>query len=73
MKYPTHSQATDALTGDEEQNEKQKRKKEKNRERVPNPTTLDHSVASYDTQGSYGHPILLTPPHPGLKGGIAHI
>ena len=32
-----------------------------NREQVPNPATLDHSVTSYDMQGSYGEAILFTP------------
>ena len=32
-------------------------KTERNGERVPNPATLDHLVASYDVQGSYGKPI----------------
>ena len=58
VKHPTPSQATDALTGDEEQNGKQKRAK-RNRERVPNPATLLPSVASYNAQGSYGKPILF--------------
>ena len=58
VKYPTPSQTIDVLTGDEEQNRKQKRRK-RNRERVPNPAILDHSVASYDAQGSYGEPILV--------------
>ena len=49
VKHPTPSQATDALTGEEEQNGKQKRTK-RNRKRVPNPATLDHSVVSYDAQ-----------------------
>ena len=52
----------DARIGDEEQNGKQKKEKERNKERVPNPATQDHSVASYDAQGSYGEPILFTSP-----------
>ena len=59
MKYPTLSCAIDALIGDEGQNGKRK-KKNKEAERVPNPDTLDHSVASYDVQGSYDEPILFT-------------
>ena len=40
-------------------NEKQeKEQKERKTERAPNPATLDHSVAFYDGQGSYGEPIL---------------
>ena len=46
--------------------EKRREQKERKRERVSNPATLDHLVASYDTQGSYGEPILFTP---GPKGG----
>ena len=46
---PNPIPATDALIGDEEQNGKQK---ERNRERVPNPPTLDHLVAYYNVQGS---------------------
>ena len=61
MKHPTQSQATDALTGVEEQNGKQKRTK-RNRDRVPDPATLDPSVAFYDAQGSYSEHILFTPP-----------
>ena len=44
VKFPTPSWAIDAFIGDEEQNGKQK----KETEQVPNPTTLDHSVTSYD-------------------------
>ena len=59
------TQTIDALIGDEEKNIKQKKEKERNREQVPNPATLDYSVASYDAQGSYGEPILFTsPPRP---------
>ena len=62
MKPPTSSQATDVLMGDEEQNRKQKEElKGRNRELVLNPAILNHSVASYDVQGSYGEPILFTP------------
>ena len=61
--------ATDELIGDEERNGNQKKeKKERNRERVPNPATLDNSVAFYDPYASYGGPILLIPP-PRPKGG----
>ena len=58
MKYPTSSQTGDALIGDEEKNGKQKRTKRKKRGLGFLPTTLDHSVASYDAQGSYGEPII---------------
>ena len=61
MKLPSRSKTTDALIGDEEQSGKQKKKK-KNREQVPNPDTLDHSVTSYDAQGSYGELIRFTHP-----------
>ena len=47
--HPTPSQATDALIGDEEQNGKQENKI-KEKERIQNPTTLDHSVTPYDAQ-----------------------
>ena len=42
--------------------ENRREQKERNGERVPNPATLDNSVASYDVQGSYGEPVLVTPP-----------
>ena len=42
----------DAFIGDEEQRKTEQRKKLE-----PNPATLDHSVASYDPQESYGEPI----------------
>ena len=61
-----------AAIGEEEQNGKQKRTIKKNRERVPNPATLDYSVASYDAQGSCKVPLLGARdmkrnllPHPG--------
>ena len=38
-------------------------KKKKKQEWVPNPATLDHSVASYNVKGSYGEPILFNPAH----------
>ena len=60
-KPPTPTRAIDALIGDEEQNEEQ------NKERTPNPATLDHSVASYNPQGSWGEPILLIPIPRGTK------
>ena len=41
--------------------ENRSEQKERNWEWVPNPATLDHSVASYDAQGSYGEPIIFTP------------
>ena len=69
MKHPTPSHATDVLTGDDEQNGKQKRTKRKKQGVVPNPATLDHSVASYDAQGSYGEPIHFNPP-PSTQGYI---
>ena len=50
VKHPSSSLAIDAVIGDEEQNGKHKRKI--NKEWVPNPATLDHSVASYDAKGS---------------------
>ena len=42
--------------------ENRREQKETKIERIPNPATPDHSVASYDTQGSYGEHFLLTPP-----------
>ena len=60
-KTPTSTQAIDVFIRDEEHNEKQKKK---NRERAPNPVTLDPSVVFYDPQGSHGEPILLTNPQP---------
>ena len=39
-------------------------KKERNKERDPNPATLDHSVVSYDPQGSHGEPIVSDTPQP---------
>ena len=42
--------------------ENRREQKEGNRERFPNPVTLDPSVASYDAHGSYDEPILFTPP-----------
>ena len=56
VKHSTPSLAIDALIGDEEQN-RRREQKERNRERVPIQVTLDHLVASYDTQGSFGEPI----------------
>ena len=43
-----HSQGMKSRT------ENRREQKERKRKRVPNPATLDHSVASYDAQGSYG-------------------
>ena len=58
VKPSTPSRATDALIGDEEHNGKRKKEqKERNRERAPNPITLDHLAASYDSHGSYVDPI----------------
>ena len=64
MKHPTPSQATDVLTGDEEQNGKQKRTKRKKQRASPQSSYPGHSVTSYDAQGSYGEPILFTPSQP---------
>ena len=50
----TSTWPADALIGEEEQNGKQEKEKERNRERVTNPATKDHSVASYS------EPILFT-------------
>ena len=47
--------ADDALMREEEQ-----KRTKKETELVSNPPILDHSVSSYDPQGSYGEPILLT-------------
>ena len=58
VKHPTQARVTDALIEDEEQNEEQKRTKRKKQGTGPQPATLDHSVVSYDTQGSYGKPRL---------------
>ena len=63
MKPPTPTQLIDALIGDEEQNRKQERKRH-------NLGTLDHAVASYDPQGSYGELILLIPPITGINKSI---
>ena len=68
-KHPTASRAIDAIIGEEE-NEKQKNKK-KEMEQVPNPATLDNSIASYYAQGSYGQPIHFTLwPTQGSKVGV---
>ena len=49
-KPPSPNQAIDTWIGDEEQNGKQmKEEKERNRERTPDPGTLDYLVGSYDT------------------------
>ena len=47
--------------------EKRRLQKERNREWVPNPATLDHSVTSYDKQGSYGEPFLFVPGTGGIR------
>ena len=47
----TPTGAIGALIGKEEQNKN--RKKKSKRERAPYPAILDHSVESYDPQGSY--------------------
>ena len=58
---------TNAKKGDEKERTKkkgievQREKKERNREWVPIPATLDHSVGLNDAQGSYGKPILFSP------------
>ena len=49
----------------------EERKTERNSQRVPNPATLEHSVASYDAQGSYGEPIRFT--HPVYRWGLGVI
>ena len=51
----------------------QKTKNERNRERAPKLATLDHLVASYDAQGSYGGPILRTPTPPLPKGVFIYL
>ena len=58
-KPPTPTLVTGALIGEEKQ---KKDDKERNRERVRNPATLDHLVASYDPHGSYGGTFLKPPP-----------
>ena len=60
-KSPPPTKALYALIEDEEQ------KKERNRERVPNPTTLDHLVVAYNLHGSYGWAILNSPHLQGRK------
>ena len=55
---PTPNQAIDVLIGYKKQNEKQEK------ERNPNPATLDSSFASYNQQGSHNESILLTAPSP---------
>ena len=63
MNSPTLTRATDALIGDEEQMGGGKREnKERNRERASNTAILNHTITSYDLQGSYGEPIFSTPP-----------
>ena len=57
----TPTPAMDALTGDEEQTGGKEENKERKRERVSNPPMLDHSVASYNPQGSCSESILVTP------------
>ena len=42
-------------------NRREDRREERNRERVPNPATPDHLVASYNPYGSYGG-LILKPP-----------
>ena len=54
MKYPTPSQAIDALIGEEEQNGKQKRTKRKKQGAGPHPATLDHSETFYDVKKGKG-------------------
>ena len=51
-----------ALIEDKKKNNgKQKEEKERNKERAPNPATLDYSVASYEPHGSYGGPFMKAP------------
>ena len=45
---------------------KSREQKERNREQVPNPATQDHSVTSYDVQGSYGETSFYPPAHRGV-------
>ena len=47
--------------------ENRREQKERNREWVRNPSTLDHSVASYDAQGSDIEPILFNPLGPQVE------
>ena len=49
--------------GEEEKNRKRKEEQKKKHGAGPQPSYLDHSVASYDPHGSYGEHI-LKPPHP---------
>ena len=49
-----------ALIEEEKQNGKQENKNKN--EQFSNSATLDHSVVSYDVQGSYGGPIHFTSP-----------
>ena len=72
MDLSNSSQAIDAPIVDEEQNGKQK-EKERNRERVPNPVTQDNLVSFYNTQGSYGEPILFTSLANEIQMGGIHI
>ena len=43
-------------------NRTENRRRKKNWERATNPATKDHSVTSYDAQGSYGETTLFTSP-----------
>ena len=61
VKPSAPTQVIGALKEEEEQNEyRKKEQKERNKEQGSNPATLDHSVASYDPQGSTSEPILVT-------------
>ena len=57
------------LEGKKSRMENRNEQKDRSRERVPNPTTLDPSVISYDSQGSYDEPIL---PHPMPHRGVIY-
>ena len=68
VKHQTPSWATDALIRDEKQMENRRDQNERNRKQVPNPATLDLSVTSYDSHGSYGGYVLKPTPAP--QGGV---
>ena len=57
-KPSTPTQAIDAHMGEEEKSRKQKEEQKKKKGADPQPSYLDHLVASYDPYGSYGGPIL---------------
>ena len=60
VKPLTPTWAINTLTGDEEHIKKKKEQKERSIEEVSIPTNLDHVVASYELQRSYGEPNLLS-------------